>query len=350
MTLTTGSHALPHTDGATPPMQMMEMLYGALATQMISVAAELGVADLLADGPRPADELAVQTKTDPTSLYRLLRALAGLGIFAEVSPRTFGLTPLAETLRTGVEGSMRFLAQEVGGQTRLLAYSKLTHSVRTGKPAFDEAHGTSMWAYLQSHPEEVALFGKAMGNLAAAAHSAVFRSYDLTGTRHLVDLGGGEGYLIAELLPHYPDMKATLFDEPHVAQRAGQVFARAGVTDRATIASGNIFESVPDGGDVYVLSSILFSYLDSEAKLVLENIREAMDPQGKVLVLEPILPDGDVPHPGKLLDVTQLALHRGGVRTETQFAELFAASGLRLEQALKMWPTAPTDVIVAVAA
>jgi hypothetical protein len=349
MTASTDSRALPRTDEASPPMQMMEMLYGALATQMISVAAELEIADRLADGPRPVDHLAAESNADPTALFRLLRALASLGIFTEVSPRTFGLTPLAETLRTGVEGSMRWLAQEVGGRTRLLAYSALTHSVRTGKPAFDEAHGTSMWAHLQSHPAEVALFGKAMGNLAAEAHSVAFRTYRLTGAKRLVDLGGGEGYLIAALLPHYPNLRAVLFDEPHVAGRAAQVFAAAGVSDRVEIVSGDIFQSVPAGGDVYVLSSVLFSYLDSEVQTVLTNIRKAMDPAGKVLVLEPIIPEGDAAHPGKLLDVCQLALHRGGVRSEAQFRELFAASGLRLAETRKMWPAAPTDLVVAVA-
>lgn len=349
MTVSTESSALPRTDGASPPMQMMEMLYGALAVQMISVAAELEIADRLAGGPRPVGDLARESEADPTALFRLLRALASLGIFTEVSPGTFGLTPLAETLRTGVEGSMRWLAQEVGGRTRLLAYSELTHSVRTGKPAFDKAHGTSMWDYLQSHPSEVALFGKAMGNLAAEAHSYAFRNYPLTGTKRLVDLGGGEGYLLAALLPHYPQMQGILFDEQHVAARAGQVLAAAGVSDRVEIVGGNIFDSVPAGGDVYVLSSILFSYLDPEVRTVLSNIRKAMDPAGKVLVLEPIIPDGDVAHPGKLLDVCQLALHRGGVRSEAEFSELFAASGLRLAETHKMWPAAPTDLVVAVA-
>lgn len=346
----TDSSALPRTDAAPPPMQMMEMLYGALATQMISVAAELAIADLLADGPRQVDNLAAEAAADPSALFRLMRGLASLGIFTEVSPGTFALTPLAETLRTGVKGSMRWLAQEVGGRTRLLAYSELTHSVRTGEPAFDKAHGSAMWPYLQAHPDEVALFGKAMGNLAAEAHSAAFSNYDLSGVKRLVDVGGGEGYLVAELLPHYPGMKAVLFDEHHVASRAAHVFAAAGVGHRAEIASGNVFDAVPADGDVYVLSSILFSYLDSEARTILQNIRKAMDPAGRVLVLEPIIPDGDVPHPGKLLDICQLALHRGGVRSKAQFAELFAASGLRLAETREMWPTAPTDLVVGVAA
>jgi len=349
-TAATDSRALPRTGDASPPMQMMEMLYGALATQMVSVAAELGIADLLAGGPRTVDDLAAESGADPAALFRLLRGLASLGVFTEVSPRTFGLTPLAATLRTGVQGSMHWLAREVGGRTRLLAYSALGHSARTGRPAFDEAHGTSMWAYLQSHPDEIAVFGRAMGNLAAEAHSAAFGSYHLSGTKRLVDVGGGEGYLIAELLPRYPGMKAVLFDEPHVAARAAQVLAAAGVADRTEIAGGDVFESVPAGGDTYVLSSVLFSYLDSEVRTILGNIRKVMDPTGRILVLEPIIPDGDAPHPGKLLDVCQLALHRGGVRTEAQFGELFAASGLRLAETRHMWPTAPTDLIVAVAA
>ena len=350
MTVTNDSHALPGTPEAPPSMQMMEMLYGALATQMISVAAELGLADLLADGPRPVEELAADSGADPTALYRLLRGLASLGIFAETEPRTFTLTPLAGPLRTDVDGSMRWLAQEVGGKTRLLAYSELAHSVRTGKPAFDRAHGISMWAYLQSHPTELGLFGKAMGNLASAAHSAAFQSYDLSGARRMVDVGGGEGYLIAAVLPYYPNLTGVLFDEPHVVGRASAIFEAAGLGDRTEAIGGDAFSSVPGDGDVYVLSSILFSYLDDEAITLLSNIRKVMNPAGQVLILEPVLPEGNRSHPGKLLDVTQLALHRGGVRSQAEFAELFAASGLRLGEIRRMWPSAPTDMVIAVPA
>jgi hypothetical protein len=349
MTTSAPSAVLPHAVGAPPSMQMLEMLYGALATQMISVAAELGIADLVAAEPRPVDYLAASSAADAGSLYRLLRALAGLGVFREVDPGVFGLTPLASTLRSGVKGSMKELAQDVGGRTRLLAYSELSHSVRTGKPAFDRAHGTSMWSYLQAHPEEVALFGKAMGNLASEAHATAFGAYDLSDVEHLVDVGGGEGYLIAAVLPHYPNLKATVFDEPHVVGGAAEVFARAGIADRAEAAGGDVFQSVPEGGDLYVLSSILFSYEDDEARTILTNIRRAMHPAGKVLVLEPILPEGNEPHPGKLLDVTQLALHRGGVRSRAEFEALFSAAGLRLAEVREMWPAGPTDLVVAVA-
>jgi hypothetical protein len=341
------SNALPYTKDAPPPMQMMEMLYGALATQMISVAAGLGVADLLADGPKPVDELAEATGSNPDGLFRLLRGLAGLGVFAETTPRTFELTPLAETLRSGVPGTMKEIAMDVGGRTRLVAYSELAHSVKTGKPAFDHAHGTSMWNYLQTHPEEVALFGKAMGNLAAEAHSVAFRNYDLSGTQHLIDIAGGEGWLIASLLPYYPEMKATVFDEAHVVKGAAAVFDRAGVSDRADSASGDMFESVPAGGDVYVLSSILFSYDDADVVKILTNIRKALVPGGKVLILEPILPEGNDPHPGKLLDVTQLALHRGGIRTLAEWEKVFGPAGLKLADTREMWPQGPTDLIVA---
>jgi SAM-dependent methyltransferase len=345
----TGSNALPYTKDAPPPMQMMEMLYGALATQMISVAAELGVADLLADGPRPVEELATATETHPDGLFRLLRGLAGLGVFAESAPRTFELTPLAETLRSGVQGTMKEIAQDVGGRTRLLAYSELKYSVQTGKPAFDHAHGISMWAYLQSHPEEVALFGKAMGNLASEAHSVAFRNYDLSDAQYLIDIAGGEGWLIASLAPHYPNLKATVFDEEHVVKGAADVFARAGVSDRCDAASGDMFESVPDGADVYVLSSILFSYDDEDVVKILTNIRKAIAPGGRVLILEPILPEGNDAHPGKLLDVTQLALHRGGIRTLAEWEKVFAPAGLTLAETREMWPQGPTDLIVATA-
>jgi SAM-dependent methyltransferase len=342
------SNALPYTKDAPPPMQMMEMLYGALATQMISVAAGLGVADLLADGPKPVTELAAATESNEDGLFRLLRGLAGLGVFEETTPRVFGLTPLAETLRSGVPGTMKEIAMDVGGRTRLVAYSDLAYSVKTGKPAFDHAHGTSMWSYLQSHPEEVALFGKAMGNLAAEAHSVAFRNYDLADRQYLIDVAGGEGWLIASLLPYYPNLKASVFDEPHVTPGAAAVFERAGVADRADAISGDMFESVPAGADVYVISSILFSYDDDDVVKILSNIRSGLAPGGKILILEPILPEGNDPHPGKLLDVTQLALHRGGIRTLAEWEKVFAPAGLKLSETRAMWPEGPTDLIVAV--
>lgn len=349
MTTTTGT-VLPHSVQAPPPMQMMEMLYGSLATQMISVAAEFGVADLLADGPRPVEELAAQTGTDTTALLRLLRGLTGLGVFSETSPRVFGLTPLAATLRSDVPDSMRDLARDVGGQTRHRAYTELAHSVRTGKPGFDKALGVGMWEYMKAHPDEAALFGSAMGNLARQAHATAFSDYDLSGVRRLVDMGGGEGYLIATILPRYPQMRAAVFDEPYVVQGAARVFEQAGVADRAEALAGDVFKSAPPGADAYVLSSILFSYEDVEARTILSNIRQVMDPAGKILVLEPIRPEGDDPHPGKLLDVVQLALHKGGVRSEAEFAALFESAGLRIDETRKMWPTGPTDLITAVAA
>jgi O-methyltransferase len=345
-----GSYALPYNGEAPPPMQMMEMLYGALATQMISVAAELGVADQLADGPKPVAEIATAVGAHEVNLFRLLRGLAGLGVFEETEPRVFGLNPLGETLRSGVKGSMKEIAQDVGGSTRLLAYSELSHSVRTGEVAFEKAHGTTMWNYLQTHPEEVALFGKAMGNLASEAHSVAFRNYDLSDAKHLIDIAGGEGWLIASIAPYYPNLKATVFDEEHVVHAAEELFTRAGIADRADGVAGDMFTSVPGGGDVYVISSILFSYDDPEAGKVLRNIREAMDPNGKILILEPVLPDGNGPHPGKLLDVTQLALHRGGIRTVAEWEALFATAGLKLAETRVMWPAGPTDMIIAVPA
>jgi hypothetical protein len=348
MTTTTDSAVLPRTSSAPPPMQMLEMLYGGLATQLLSVAAELGIADALAGERRDVDDLARRCGAHAGALYRTMRALAGLGVVTEAAPRTFALTPLGQTLRGDAPGSLRELARDVGGRTRLLAYSQLAHSVRTGQPAFDQAHGTSMWSYLQAHPQEVELFGKAMGNLAAHAHATAFSNFDLSGVRRLVDVGGGEGYLLATLLPRYPELAGVLFDEPHVVSGAARVLESAGVADRVEVTGGDVFSSVPGGGDLYVLSSILFSYEDTEARTILTNIRQAMDPAGRVLVLEPILPEGDTTHPGTLLDVCQLALHRGGVRGEADFAALFSSSGLRLAEARQMWPTGPTDLIVGV--
>jgi hypothetical protein len=332
------------------PMQMMEILYGSLVTQLLSTAAELGLADLVADGPRPVEELAEKTDTHPGALYRAMRALAGLGVFSETAPRTFGLTPLASTLRSDVDGTMRDIARTVGSPERHRSYGDLLYSVRTGKPSFDHVHGRPLWSYLLNNPAHAATFNDGMGNLARHVHAAAVEGVDLSGVETLVDVGGGQGHLVATILPHYPDLKAIVYDEPHVVKGAEPIIAAAGLTDRVELQGGDMAESVPSGGDAYVLSSILFSYDDDEARTILENVRRAMTPGGRLMVLEPIIPVGDTPHLGKMLDIVQLVLQSGGSRTETEFAALFESAGLRLADTKMMAPNSPTDLVTAVAA
>ncbi len=328
--------------------RILQLCFASLLTQLVGVAAELGVADLLAEGPRPVDELAGPTGTNSDALYRVLRALAAQGIFTEVAPRTFGLTPAGAALRQDVQGSMRDLARYFGMPARNHAFVELLHAVRTGEPAFEHVHGTDYWSYLADHPGDAAIFDNAMGNLARQVHAVALEACDLSGIRVAVDVGGGHGHLAAALLGRYPDLGAVVFDLPHVVAGADKVLADAGVGHRADTVGGDFFTAVPEGGDAYVLSMILHDWDDARATAILANVRRAMDPGAKVIVVDAVIPQGDHPHLGKLLDIVMLTLLPGRERTEAEFAALFRAAGLC--HAETRAPSSPTSVLVATAA
>jgi predicted O-methyltransferase YrrM len=324
---------------------MMQLLYGSVVTPLVAVVAELGVADLVADQPRPVEELAGITGTNPDGLYRALRTLASQGVFTEVTPRTFGLTPLANTLRTGVPDSLRNYARYFGLPERQRAIAELAYSVRTGRPAFEYVHGMDWWAHLAANPQQNALFNIVMGYLARHLHAAAIEAYDLSDVRRLVDVGGGHGHLASRIVRRYPNMSAVVFDQPHVVSGAEPVLTEAGVADRIELVGGDFFDSVPPGGDVYVLSMILHDWSDEEATSILSSVRHAMDPAGKILVIDTVIPDGDAPHFGKLMDMVMLACFTGRERTEVEFVALFEAAGLHhCETRLT---SSPTSVIVA---
>ncbi|MDD7942359.1 methyltransferase [Actinomycetospora lutea] len=330
------------TSGATesPAMRMMGLLYGSVVGRLVSIVAEFGVADLCADGPRGVDELAADTDADPDTLYRMLRALAAAGVFTEVAPRTFALTDLGTTLRSEVPGSMRDHARNWGSAEYLHTLIGLGGALRTGRPSFDTHHGVDWWSYLAAHPRRAQVFDRAMGNRARQIAAAVLAVCDLSGVRRLVDVGGGQGHLVAAVLDRYPGIEAVVLDRPEVVAGAAAV-----VGGRATAVGGDFFAAVPPGADRYVLSSVLHDWADDDAVTILRRIREAMDPAGRLLVVETVLPEGDEPHLGKLLDVLMLALVGGRERTEREYAALLDRADLRIEEIV---PTAtPVGVLVA---
>ncbi len=225
---------------------LLRMTNAFQVSQAIHVAATLGIADLLEDGPRSADELAEGTGTDAPTLYRLLRALASVGVFTEIDGR-FGLTPLAEYLRTDAPGSLRAWAMQVGQRYFWTSWGHLLHSVRTGEPAFAELYGTTPWEYRAAHPEEDAVFNAAMTNLSAGVVEAVARRYDFSGYGVLVDVGGGQGALLAAILAANPNLRGILFDQPHIVAAAGALLEQAGVADRCEVVGGSFFDTVPAG-------------------------------------------------------------------------------------------------------
>jgi hypothetical protein len=269
-------------------------------------------------------------------------------VFCEVSAGTFASTPLADTLRSGGEHSLRDWARLWGLPERHAAIGALLHSVCTGTPAFEHLHGTSWWSQLAARPDQAAIFDAAMGDLARRLHAATVEAYDLSATGHLIDVGGGRGHLVAALLRRYPGLRATVYDQPEVVRHAGAVLDKAGVADRAELASGDFFTAVPAGADAYLMSMILHDWNDVQVVAILANVRQAMGPHSELLVVDAIVPEGNDPHDGKLRDLIMLALHPGRERTEAEFAELFSRAGLRLREVREV--AASTGLLVAVPA
>jgi predicted O-methyltransferase YrrM len=329
-------------------VQMLEFHNGLGMAHILSVIAEIGVADQVTDGPLEVEKLAERTGTNPDALYRVLRAVASKGVFTEVSPRTFGLTPLATTLRSDVDNSMRDVFRLQGQPCMQEAYAAIGHSVRTGEPAFEHVHDTTLFSYLNERPVLSELFSRAMGNAARQIQHPVIDAYDLSGVRRLIDIGGAHGHLVAAVLSRYLEMKGVVFDLPTVVAGAADVLTEAGVADRAEMVGGDYLRAVPAQGDAYTISHVLHQLSDAEAVTVLANIRKVMDPVGRVLVIDPVIPEGDLPHPGKFMDITMLMLTQGRDRTEPELAGLFEQAGLRHVETVAL--SAPSSVVVAMAA
>ena len=303
------------------------MITGYWISQMVHVAAKLGLADLLADGPRTADELAAATGTHARSLYRLLRALASVGVFSEADDGRFAQTPLSESLRRDVPGSQWAMAVMMGDE-HYHAWGDLLESVRTGQTAFDRLYGKPLFDYLGEHPEQAEIFDAAMTSIHGRETQAVLDAYDLSGVGVLADVGGGNGSNLIGILGRYPEMRGVLFDLPHVVERAAANLERAGLASRCQVVGGDFFGPIPVEADAYLLRHIIHDWDDEKAGLILRNIRTAMPEGARLLVVEHVLPPGNEPSFGKLLDLNMLLLPGGVERTEEEFRRLYEAVGL----------------------
>jgi len=314
-----------------PRRALFRLVSGYQLSQALHVAARLGVADRLAGGPRSSDDVAAETGTHPDTLYRLLRALAAVGVLHELDGRRFELTELGEGLRSDVAGSVHGWAMMIGRPMHWNTWSSLAESVRTGENAFRLVHGTDVWSYRAERPDEQAIFDDAMTAMTGLIDAAVLDVYDFTRFREVVDVAGGRGALLAAILAKHETVKGVLFDQPDVVANADAVRARFG--ERCRIVGGNFFERVPEGADAYLLKSILHDWEDAECVAILRVIREAMPAHALVLVLERDL-GGANENPGaKLSDLNMLVNPGGRERSEDEYAALFAAAGLRYEGA-----------------
>jgi hypothetical protein len=319
----------------------MDLATGSWNTQALYVAARLKIADLLADGPKTAAELARVTGSHASSLFRLLRALASVGVFAEDAQGRFGLTPMAECLRTR-PGSQRSLILMMG-EEHYRAWADLLYSIQTGKPAFDHIYGKPIFDYLSEHPDKAAIFDDAMTGVHGAETQAMLDAYDFSGIGTLVDIGGGNGTLIMGVLQKYPAMKGILYDLPGVIGRAQERIATAGLAGRCRAQAGSFFESVPPGGDAYLMRHIIHDWTDDQCRQILGNCRKVMGTSSRLLLIESVIPSGNEPFFAKFLDLNMLALPGGQERTEAEYRTLFQSAGFGLKRIV---PTAAAVSVI----
>ncbi len=307
--------------------RLEELQDGYLATQLLYVAAQLGVADALAGGPRAGDALAKELGVDPGFLRRVLRGLAALGVLDERDDGCFGLTPVGELLRTGTSTSLRGPVLTRGA----IYYRALDHlldAVRSGRTAFDIAHGTSFFEYLATRPAERSAFQTSMTNRSVHEAIAVVSAYDFGRFRRLVDIGGGQGVLLAAILAATPGLTGVLFDQSAVVDSA-----RATLPPGCEVVGGDFFGDIPAGADAYVLSRVIHNWDDQDAVRILRSCRKAMPAGATLLIVESVLPERAADQPAAIrMDITMLMLFAGRERTETEYSALLSAAGLTLDQ------------------
>jgi O-methyltransferase domain len=314
-----------------PAVAILQMAMGVFVSQAISVFARLGVADALAAGPRDAEEIAELIGAHGPALYRLLRALGDVGIVAELENRRFALTSVGEVLRSDVPGSLRNLATMTGMPFYRDPWTDLYESIRIGEPAFDRVHGAKIFDYLAEHPEDAAIFDAAMTSNSSSEAISIIEAYDFSRFNTIVDVGGGRGGLLAAILAARPHLQGVLFDVPAVVAGAEEVISDAEVVDRCKVVSGDFFDSVPEGGDAYLLSSVIHNWDDDQAVQILGRCRAAMADTACVLLAEVVLPEDAAPSMAKLMDLTMLVMTTGGrQRTEAEFCTLLGRAGLAL--------------------
>jgi O-methyltransferase domain/Dimerisation domain len=329
-----------------PSEALMQMLSSSWISQAICVAAQLGIADLLKNGSKSSDDLAKATGTNTQSLYRLLRALSSVGIFAEVENASFELTPLASYLQTNVPGSVHPLAIMFGKEWYSQSWLNLFHSLKTGNTAFKYVNGMELFEYLEKNPEAARIFNDAMGSIAGALQvdtDITTIEYDFSSIRKIVEVGGGHGSLITAILKRYPTMQGILFDLPPVVMGAKNIIDAEGLTERCQIVGGNFFESLPHGGNIYILKHVIHDWDDTHAIAILNNCRRAMPENGKLLLIEAVIPSKNKPSFAKFIDLEMLVLSGGCERTEIEYQKIFEAAGFHLT---KVIPTKSSESVI----
>lgn len=324
---------------------MLQYVTGFWMSRALYVLAKLGIPDLLQSGPKSVEELAQATETHAPSLYRLLRALASNGVVKIEDDGRFALTPLSEALVTGVPGSVRWFIISELGQEHYPAWGNLMHSVKTGEIAFDNHFGADIWKYFAQNPEDAAVFNNSMSGMTAVANEAITSRYDFSPFNKIVDIGGGHGGLITSILKQNPEAKGVLFDADVVIEGARPRLEAEGVADRCEAVSGDFFKAVPAGGDVYVMKWIIHDWEDEKAITILKNCRSQMQPNGRLIIVDCVVPENNEPDFSKTFDLNMMVMTGGKERTAAEFSQLLEAAGFKL---LRVIPTdVPTSIVEA---
>jgi O-methyltransferase domain len=311
--------------------QLLAMTLGVAQTQVLCVAAQLGLADLVRDEPKTVEVLAAATGTHAPTLARLMEVLVHLGLFAEPAPGQFLCTPFGALLQTEAPYSVRHYAMLMGGEWFAQAWPHLLQSIQAGTNAFESVVGMNVYRYLQQHPTGGTVLQQAMSDLSTQEGLAIREAYDFTSCQTLVDVGGGRGGLLATLLQAFPALRGILFDVPSVVESAQAVLHTDALQGRCQLVGGDFLVAVPAGGDLYVLKRILIDRTDDEARTLLTNIRHAIAPQGRVLVADP----ESTSLYGKLLDMFMLMVQGGRLRTNAEVQALFTQTGFQLTRAME---------------
>ena len=321
------NEALP----APPPQaQLMQMAMGQLVSRVLYAAAKLGMADELATGSKNALELAAALGAHAPSLHRLMRTLAMVGVLTEGPEQRFGLTPLGEALKTDAPGSMRTILIVTGSPFFQCMYEDIVYSIQTGKPGFDKVQGMPFFEYLSQHPDDMSLFSELMVGFHGPETDAVASSYDFSTFETIVDVGGATGNMLAAILARHARPRGVLYDLPHVVSEAPALLQAKGLIDRIAIEPGDLFKAVPSGGDAYILSHIIHDWQEDHCLTILGNCRKVMKPDSRLLIIEAVIPDGDVPHPGKMMDMVMLMQQEGQERSDTEYRALLDKAGFQL--------------------
>jgi hypothetical protein len=339
------SAELPAREADSQPahIQLIQMAVAIWAARAVYAAAKLGLADLLGERALSVQELASLTQTNPQALRRLLRALASRGIFTEVGPGRFALTDLGAALRKDAPGAARATLLTLGGDWQWKAWDNFLFSLQTGKPGLLKSTGLPLFEYLTGSPEDGANFNAAMVGMHGAVGAALVQAYDFSDFRSIVDVGGGTGKLLTTVLQAHPGLRGVLFELPELLPQAQRLIESVGMAARCEVRTGDFFQSIPQGHDAYIMAHVLHDWTDEQALPILQNCRKAIPDHGRLLIVEAVLPPGDTPHHGKMMDLLMLTVTGGMERSEQEFPDLLMSAGFKLRRVV---PTTTHQSIV----